>query len=88
MSVSLRSEVLTMVTLNRLGVYPPDQSSASPVLALGASLARLAKAHLARATRLGTGGPRVADQPSMGPRSDQLMLLQGQIFSIPHQSHH
>ena len=57
MSVSLRSEVLTMVTLNRLGVYPPDQSSTTPVWALGASLVRLSKVHLAQATWI--LGPRV-----------------------------
>ena len=91
MPVSLPTEVLTLVTLNRLGVYPPDQSSATPVWALGASLVWLSKVHLAQATWLGAGGPRVAEQRSIGPlftQSEQLTHLQVQIFSIPHQSHH
>ena len=85
MSVSLRSEVLTMVTLDRLGVYPPDQSSTTPVWALGASLVRLSEVHPTAV------GPRVAEQRSIGLLVTQLsqsMRLQVQIFCIPRQYHH
>ena len=80
-----------MVALNPLGVYPPDQSSATPVWALGASLVWLSKVHLTQATRLGAGGPRVAEQRSIGllvTQSSQSMRLQVQIFCIPRQYHH
>ena len=91
MSVSLRSEVLTMVTLDRLGVYPPDQSSTTPVWALGASLVRLSEVLPTQALRLGVVGPRVAKQRSISllvTQSSQSMRLQVQIFCIPRQYHH
>ena len=86
MSVSLRSEVLTMVTLDRLGVYPPDQSSTTPVWALGASLVRLSEVLPHQAV-----GPRVAKQRSISlllTQSSQSMRLQVRIFIIPRQYHH
>ena len=91
MSVSLRSEVLTMVTLDRLGVYPPDQSSTTPVWALGASLVRLSEVLPTQALRLGVVGPRVAKQRSISllvTQSSQSMRLQVRIFSIPRQYLH